>query len=212
MFIPDLRKLAALAFAACAGLVQAGAYDDFFAATLRNDAATVSQLIQRGVDANSRDPQGQTALYLALRNGAFKVADALLAEGTLDVDAVNAASVALLGEHDFAAFCKRREGATTIRTLLDLHWARDEAGLVVAEVRADAFCHHMVRALTGCLVVVGERRRPPTWPAEVLAHAVRDPAVTVLPPRGLTLEEVGYPPDDQLATRAREARSRRDPG
>src|SRR2546421_715796 len=108
MFIPDLRKLAALAFAACAAAVHAGAYDDFFAATLRNDATTVSQVIQRGIDANSRDPQGQTALYLALRNGAFNVADALLAERTLDVDAVNAADetalmmAALKGQTEWA--------------------------------------------------------------------------------------------------------------
>ena len=68
----------------------------------------------------------------------------------LDLDAMNEAAAGLVGEHDFAAFCKRREGATTIRTLLDLVWERDATGLAVATVRADAFCHHMVRALVGC--------------------------------------------------------------
>jgi tRNA pseudouridine38-40 synthase len=124
----------------------------------------------------------------------------------LDLDAMNAAAADLLGEHDFAAFCKRREGATTVRALLELSWSRGPAGLAVATVLADAFCHNMVRALVGSLVVVGERRRPSQWPAEVLARGVRDPAVAVLPARGLTLEEVGYPADDDLAARAQESR------
>jgi tRNA pseudouridine38-40 synthase len=78
-------------------------------------------------------------------------------------------------------------------------------------VRADAFCHHMVRSLVGALLTVGEGRRPIPWPAEVLAGGVRDAAVTVVPPHGLTLEEVAYPPDDELAARADEARASREP-
>ncbi len=128
----------------------------------------------------------------------------------LDVDAMNQASAALLGLHDFAAFCKQREGATTIRTLLALTWVR-EGDLLTGTVRADAFCHHMVRSLVGCLLAVGEGRRPAAWPAEVLAAAVRDPTVTVVPPQGLTLEEVGYPPDAELAARRDEARTKREP-
>ena len=125
----------------------------------------------------------------------------------LDVRAIDEASALLLGRHDFASFCKRREGATTIRTLLDLSWERDDAGLLVGTVRADAFCHHMVRSLVGCLVAVGEGRRRPEWAAEVLAATTRDPSVTVVPAHGLTLEEVGYPPDDELAAQAEAARS-----
>ena len=124
----------------------------------------------------------------------------------LDADAMNEAAGLLLGEHDFAAFCKRREGATTVRSLLDLDWSRAESGVLVARVRADAFCHNMVRSLTGCLVAVGEGRRPPGWAGEVLRGARRDPAVTVLHAHGLTLEEVRYPPDAELAEHA--ARSR----
>jgi tRNA pseudouridine38-40 synthase len=124
----------------------------------------------------------------------------------LDLDAMNAAASGLTGEHDFAAFCKRREGATTVRTLLDLSWGRDPEGLAVATVRADAFCHHMVRALVGALVAVGEGRRPPPWAADVLAAGVRDSAVTVVPAHGLTLEEVGYPDDAGLAAQATAAR------
>ena len=126
----------------------------------------------------------------------------------VDVDAVNDASAALLGLHDFAAFCKQREGATTVRTLLELTWNRD-GDLVTGTVRADAFCHHMVRSLVGCLLAVGEGRRPVAWTGEVLAAGVRDPAVTVVPPHGLTLEEVGYPPDADLASRAGQTRTRR---
>ena len=128
----------------------------------------------------------------------------------LDVDAMNEACSTLLGEHDFAAFCKQREGATTIRTLLELGWTRDDDDLVVATVRADAFCHSMVRSLVGCLIAVGEGRRPASWAAEVLQAAVRDPAVTVVHAHGLTLEEVRYPPDDELAARAEQTRRRRD--
>jgi tRNA pseudouridine38-40 synthase len=124
----------------------------------------------------------------------------------LDAEAMTTASKELLGRHDFASFCKRREGATTIRTLLDLSWERDESGLLVATVRADAFCHHMVRSLVGCLVAVGEGRRPPEWAGEVLSAQARDSSVAVVPAHGLTLEEVGYPPDDELAAQAAAAR------
>ena len=124
----------------------------------------------------------------------------------LDLDAMNAAASDLVGEHDFAAFCKKREGATTVRTLLDLAWGRDADGLAVATVRADAFCHHMVRALVGAMIAVGEGRRQPGWAADVLGAGVRDAAVTVVPAHGLTLEEVGYPADDGLAAQAEAAR------
>jgi tRNA pseudouridine38-40 synthase len=127
----------------------------------------------------------------------------------LDLAVMNEAALALLGEHDFAAFCRRRQGATTIRTLRGLDWRRDEAGIAVATVVADAFCHNMVRSLVGALLAVGEGRRPAGWPAGVLAAAVRDPAVRVAPPHGLCLEEVGYPAADALAARAAQTRNRR---
>jgi tRNA pseudouridine38-40 synthase len=124
----------------------------------------------------------------------------------LDLDAMNAAASGLTGEHDFAAFCKKREGATTVRTLLDLSWGRDADGLAVAAVRADAFCHHMVRALVGAMIAVGEGRREPGWAGDVLGAGVRDGGVTVVPAHGLTLEEVGYPADEGLAAQADAAR------
>jgi tRNA pseudouridine38-40 synthase len=130
----------------------------------------------------------------------------------LDLDAMNKAAALLTGEHDFAAFCKRREGATTIRTLVELSWSRDRDGVAVAAVRADAFCHNMVRSLVGCLLVVGEGRRDPSWAGDVLQREKRDAGVTVVQARGLTLEEVAYPPDEELAARARVARTVRTLG
>jgi tRNA pseudouridine38-40 synthase len=130
----------------------------------------------------------------------------------LDLAAMNEAARCCLGEHDFAAFCRRREGATTIRTLRTLAWHRDDHGTAIATVVADAFCHNMVRSLVGALLAVGEGRRSADWPAAVLAAAVRDPAVRVVPPHGLCLEEVGYPPADELAARAVIARRVRTVG
>ncbi len=129
----------------------------------------------------------------------------------LSLEALQAASAPLVGLHDFAAFCKQREGATTVRTLLDLTWVRRDDGVLEATVRADAFCHSMVRALVGCLLAVGEGRRDVTWPAEVLGATSRSPEVTVAHAHGLTLEEVGYPDDDALAARAEQTRARRLP-
>ena len=127
----------------------------------------------------------------------------------LDEALMNAAALALLGEHDFASFCRQREGATTIRTLLDLQWAREDDGLLVAHVRADAFCHTMVRSLVGCLLAVGDGRRDVDWAASVLALARREGAVVVARAHGLTLEEVGYPPDAELGARVMVTRARR---
>ncbi|MDT0346119.1 tRNA pseudouridine(38-40) synthase TruA [Streptomyces litchfieldiae] len=127
----------------------------------------------------------------------------------LDVAAMNEASELLLGEHDFAAFCKRREGATTIRALRELRWERRPDGIVEGTVRADAFCHNMVRSLVGALLFVGDGHRPPSWPAAVLGARVRDSAVHVVRPHGLTLEEVAYPADARLAERNLQARRRR---
>jgi tRNA pseudouridine38-40 synthase len=124
----------------------------------------------------------------------------------LDLDRMNAAAALLLGENDFAAYCRRREGATTIRRLLRCDWQRDSTGIAVATIEADAFCHSMVRALVGALLAVGDSRRPIDWPAEVLSGGVRDSAVQVLPAHGLSLEEVTYPEAAQLAARAQETR------
>ena len=132
--------------------------------------------------------------------------DTLWYRDRLDVDQMNAAAEACLGEHDFAAFCRSREGATTIRELLRLDWTRAEPGLAVAAVVADAFCHNMVRALTGAMLSVGDGSRPPDWLGQVLAARQRDPAVRVAPPHPLCLEEAGYPEPAALASRAASTR------
>ena len=119
----------------------------------------------------------------------------------LDAVAMAAACPPLLGEHDFAAYCKRREGATTVRALLELAWERQPDGLLVLTVRADAFCHSMVRSLVGAMLAVGDGRRPPEWPGSLLTRVARADDVAVAPPHGLVLEHVAYPPDDQLQAR-----------
>ncbi len=127
----------------------------------------------------------------------------------LDDAAMNAASRLLLGEHDFAAFCRRRDGATTVRALERFEWTRDEPHLLVAHVAADAFCHSMVRSLVGALLAVGEGRRPLDWPAGLLRHNTRVSDVAVAPAHGLVLVGVDYPDDDQLAARAEQTRALR---
>jgi tRNA pseudouridine38-40 synthase len=104
-----------------------------------------------------------------------------------------------VGEHDFAAFCRPREGATTIRRVLHLQWERQPDSVVTMTIVADAFCHSMVRAVVGCLLVVGDHRHEAHWPAEVLHSRQRHPQVAVAPAHGLVLVEVRYPPDEQLA-------------
>lgn len=132
--------------------------------------------------------------------------DTVVVRRPLDVDAMNAACALMTGLEDFAAFCKKREGATTIRTLLRYDWARGGDGVITGRLEADAFCHSMVRALVGAVVPVGEGRRDITWPAQLLAARQRDPGVVVMPPYGLCLEEVGYPDPREYA--ARDAASR----
>lgn len=167
----------------------------------------------------SRAPAGFDARFSALwRRYAYRVSDdpmgadpqlrrsVLWWPRPLDVPAMNAAAARLFGEHDFAAFCKPREGATTIRTLLEFTWER-KADVLTARVIADAFCHNMVRSLVGCLLAVGDGRQAVEWPEQVLRGAVRDPRVHVVAAHGLTLEEVGYPADGELASQASTTRA-----
>lgn len=167
-------------------------------------------------------PPGFDARFSAIRRHyRYRVSDAswgvdplrrhdTLAWGhSLSVDAMNAASQALLGLKDFAAFCKRREGGTTIRELQRFAWRRLDEYLIEAEVSADAFCHSMVRSLVGAVLQVGEGKRDATWPAELLRTGARHSYVA--PPHALTLVAVDYPPDDQLSARANQTRALRTP-
>jgi tRNA pseudouridine38-40 synthase len=167
-------------------------------------------------------PAGFDARFSALwRRYAYRVSDRphgvdpLRRHDVLDhrrplaASAMDDAGQVLEGEHDFAAFCRPRAGATTVRTLMQHRWERDADGYLVGRVVADAFCHSMVRAMVGAVLVVGEGRREPGWVAEVLSGRVRRPDVPVVAAHGLTLEEVRYPPDEELAARAQSTRRRR---
>jgi tRNA pseudouridine38-40 synthase len=170
----------------------------------------------------SRAPEGFDARFSGLsRTYRYRVADrpdlvdplrrhdTLVWPRPLDLERLQEASQHLLGLHDFAAFCRRREGATTVRTLLRLDWDRDADGVLVATVQADAFCHSMVRSLVGALLAVGEGRQPVAWPGSLLSLGVRASEVTVAPAHGLSLEAVEYPPDDQLLARQQVTRNLR---
>jgi tRNA pseudouridine38-40 synthase len=126
----------------------------------------------------------------------------------LDVDAMSSASRDLLGLNDFAAFCRHRPGATTIRDLQRLDWSVD-GDRVTAHVTADAFCWSMVRSLVGALLAVGEHRREPGWCAALLKATHRSSDFAAAPPQGLTLVGVDYPPDDQLEARTKVTRDLR---
>jgi len=128
----------------------------------------------------------------------------------LDVDAMQTASNRLLGLHDFAAFCKRREGSTTVRELQRFEWERSGDRLD-AHVSADAFCWSMVRSLVGAVLAVGEGRRTPDWVASLLDERARSSAVLVAPAHGLSLVRVDYPEDADLAARNLATRDTRAP-
>ena len=132
----------------------------------------------------------------------------------VDLGRLNEEAAALIGLRDFGAFCRRRDGASTIRTLLELAARRvpsgPTAGVIECTVRADAFCHAMVRSLVGALVAVAIGQRDHEWLAAITERGVRDSTITVMPATGLTLEEVGYPADHELAARVLEARALRE--
>lgn len=209
--------------------------DDLDPATLvRHDTAgldlptLVARRLRRALPADvvvtrvSVAPEGFDARFSALeRTYRYRLADAgsspdplarrhvVAWPDALDADAMNAAARPLLGLHDFGAFCKAREGATTIRALNALGTTRGDDGVLVTEVRADAFCHSMVRALMGALVAVGSGRKDLAWLEGLVDSPVRAGDNRVMPPHGLVLEHVAYPSDDQLAARAAEARATR---
>ena len=128
----------------------------------------------------------------------------------LDVDVMNQASSLLLGTHNYAAFCKYREGATTIRTLETYQWRRDEEGCLVADVVADAFCYSMVRNLVGAIVCVADGRKDPEWISTLLEDKERVSDSLVFPARGLNLYKVDFPDAAELLERAKKTVARRE--
>jgi tRNA pseudouridine38-40 synthase len=128
----------------------------------------------------------------------------------LDVDVMNQASALLLGTHDYAAFCKFREGATTIRTLETYSWHRDNQGFLIGDVVADAFCYSMVRNLVGAIVCVADGRKDVSWISTLLENKERVSDSLVFPARGLSLYKVDYPNDAELLKRAAKTIARRE--
>lgn len=168
-------------------------------------------------------PDGFDARFSALwRRYSYRIADGperwdpvlrrltLWHKSALDEGAMNEGAAALLGLQDFRAYCKPREGATTIRELQRLEFVRASDGVLVANVQADAFCHNMVRALIGSALRVGEGLESPEWLRERLLAGVRDAKSVLAAPHPLVLEEVAYPSDSELFARAELTRARRE--
>nr|WP_233555855.1 tRNA pseudouridine(38-40) synthase TruA [Galactobacter caseinivorans] len=136
--------------------------------------------------------------------------DTLFHPRELDVEAMQQEAAALVGLHDFLSYCKPRQGATTIRELQELLVQRhEEDGLIRVHLRADAFCHHMVRSIVGALISVGEAKREPGWAHARLQERVRDAKTTMVAGHALVLEAVGYPEDHTAGERAQATRVRR---
>lgn len=167
-------------------------------------------------------PRGFDARFSAVwRRYEYRIADAEAAQdprrrlhtlwhpAALDADAMHSAAQALLGLHDFATFCKPRPGATTIRELQEFSWERDSDGVLIARLQADAFCRSMVRALVGACVAAGGAKLTSDRAVELREQRRRNSEFIVMPAKGLTMTEVGYPPEAELASRAEQTRARR---
>lgn len=165
-------------------------------------------------------PEGFDARFSAVwRRYEYRIADAdaprnplarastLWHPARLDAGRMRDAAHALLGLHDWSAYCKARDIGTNIRTLQEFDWRRDAEGVLVAAVRADAFCHSMVRALVGASIAVGEGRLDGAELVRIRDGAERTDRFATVPARGLTLLEVGYPDDAELAARAVQTRA-----
>ncbi|MDQ4501860.1 tRNA pseudouridine(38-40) synthase TruA [Sinomonas sp. ASV322] len=170
-------------------------------------------------------PEGFDARFSALwRRYSYRIADraehwdptlrgiTLWHKAALDVGRMNGAAAQLLGLRDFLAFCKPREGSTTVRELQEFTFERSHEGVVVAHVKADAFCHNMVRALVGSALRVGEGLERPEWLHERMLARIRDAKTRLAPAHPLVLEAVGYPETaGEMALRAEQTRALRDP-
>ena len=119
----------------------------------------------------------------------------------LNVDLMNQAAATLIGEHDFFSYARYRENATTIRELQRFEFERNEYGLIIARLSADAFLYNMVRSLIGTMVYIGEGRFNTDWAREVLEKKERPSDSVVFPAKGLTFTGVDYPADSELHAR-----------
>jgi tRNA pseudouridine38-40 synthase len=176
------------------------------------------------VSSSAAAPAGFDARFSAVwRRYEYRIADTLAPRNPverrdtlwypapLDVERMQESAGALLGLHDWAAFCKARDGATTVRALQEFSWERQPDGVLIARVKADAFCHSMVRSLVGATIAVGVGHLSPTRLVGIRRELARTSEFKVVPAKGLTLVEVGYPPDAELAARTQQTRARRGP-
>jgi tRNA pseudouridine38-40 synthase len=111
----------------------------------------------------------------------------------VDLHALHLAADPFVGEHDFAAFCRRgAEGSTSVRRVVESRWKDLGDGVLQYEIRANAFCWQMVRSIVGTLVEAGTGKRRPGEITSILRSRDRAHAGAVAPPHGLCLWEVGY--------------------
>ncbi len=129
----------------------------------------------------------------------------------LDLAVMQRAADELLGLNDFTSFCKAREGATAVRELLSFEWRVTDAGAYAARIEADAFCHSMVRAMVGAVTAAGSGRITVAELRQLRDRRERTNRFPVMPAHGLSLEEIVYPADAELAERAAMTRARRGP-
>lgn len=140
----------------------------------------------------------------------------------LNVDCMNQAAKMMVGLHDFGSFAKPNPGGTTIREVKKAYWNRIsqcacdrlvpplEQGLLEFTIVADAFAHNMVRSLVNASVQIGMLKRSLDWFDDKIHNPVREGSTGPIAPQGLTLENVAYPCDSDLALRANAIRARRD--
>jgi tRNA pseudouridine38-40 synthase len=152
---------------------------------------------QVGLDFDARfSAQSRLYHYTVLNSDVpnpFLVDRAWWVPDELDWKAMNRACVAILGEHDFSSFCRRPDkDATLVRNIKRADWTDPEPNILRFEIEANAFCHQMVRALTGMCVAIGMRKRRISDMAEVLDEMDRGNAAPLAPPQGLTLWQVFY--------------------
>lgn len=111
----------------------------------------------------------------------------------LDHRSMHVASQYLLGENDFTSFRSVEcQSNTPMRNVLDISVVR-KGDLIVIDVTANAFLHHMVRNIAGVLIAVGSGKKNSSWISEVLAAKDRKLGAETAPPYGLYLVEVNYP-------------------
>ena len=156
------------------------------------------------VYAAARVPDGFSARFSAIRrtyryrilNAPFpdplRRATSWHVREPLDPGAMNRAAGYLVGEHDFASFCRRREGASTVRTVLSAIWSAAAGGILELEIAGTAFCHQMVRSIVAFCVEVGKGRIEPGTTPQVLHARDRNEARGAAPPHGLVLWQVDY--------------------